>query len=177
MEEEQAGSEGRVHAEGEIDAVEALGRWCDTLGMGAVGGRVAAALMSHAGPAAERELARCAGVSVEELRPVLRMLVSARMARRLPDERLVWEDDPWARHLESDLARMKDLRTMLEGLRPRTGGVLARRIDDTLAFVRFWEAEGPCVASRWQRESQAAARDTGAGTAPLACDDVCGCGD
>ena len=177
MEEEQAGSEGKAHADGEIEAVEALGRWCDTMGMGAVGGRVAAALMSHEGPLAERDIARCAGVSIDELRPVLRMLVTARMASRQPDERVVWEDQAWARHLESDLARMKDLRCMLEGLRPRTGGALGRRIDDTLAFVRFWEAEGPCVASRWQRESEAVARDAGAATAPSACDDVCGCGD
>ncbi len=176
MEEDQAG-EGITHADGEIEAVEAIGRWCDTMGMGAVGGRVAAALMAHAGPLAEREVARCAGVSVEELRPVVRMLVASRMAKRLPDERVAWEDDAWARHLERDLARMQDLRAMLDNLRPRTGGVLARRIDDTLAFVRFWEAEGPCVAARWQRESEAAARDTGAGTAPTACDDVCGCGD
>jgi hypothetical protein len=116
-------------------------------------------------------------VSLDELRPVVRMLVEARMARRMPDERVAWEDGAWGRHLERDLARMQDLRTLLEGLRPRTGGVLTRRIDETLAFVRFWEAEGPCVAARWKHETEAAARDTGASTAPNPREDGCGCGD
>ncbi|MEN9787723.1 MAG: hypothetical protein RLZZ299_2987 [Pseudomonadota bacterium] len=147
-----------AHARGEIEAVEAIGAWCARAGLGPVAGRVAAALMAHAGPLDEGEVARCAGVSRDEARTVLDALVEMRLAQRLPDTRVAWDDDGWGHRLVTAAPRARTLRAMLETLRPQCADVLARRIEDALAFARFMEDEGPGLATRWDRASGAAAR-------------------
>lgn len=152
-----------AHARGEIEAVEAIGGWCARAGLGPVAGRVAAALMAHAGPLDTGEVARCAGVSREEARTVLDALVEMRLAQRLPDTRVAWDDDGWGHRLATAAPRARTLRDMLEALRPKCADVLARRIEDALTFARFMEDEGPALSARWERACGTAARATGCG--------------
>jgi hypothetical protein len=103
-------------------------------------------------------------VSRDEARTVLDALVEMRLAQRLPDTRVAWDDDGWGHRLVSAAPRARTLRAMLETLRPQCADVLARRIEEALTFARFMEDEGPALAARWERVS---------GTA--ACAEACAC--
>ena len=146
--------------------IEEMGQIMASFGMPHMAGRILAALLVATPPEqSASQLATTLQASRGSISTMTRLLEAPGLIERVrkPGDRKVYyrnTPDAWSRAMTREAASMRVLRELAErgaSLMEGESADARRGIEDTVAFLRFWEREMDAVLERWHASQDAEA--------------------